>query len=122
MTRRAEAHQHQVTERSLDRQEADTQRAQEIFAAFRRNLRESLAQIRAGRGRAGDDAVRPTTSRLSAAATSGPWRNGSPASTTRNAARSPAIAERYADIRPHVTAAAVVFALTADDAKSGKIG
>jgi hypothetical protein len=32
------------------------------------------------------------------------------------------IEERYADIRPHVTAAAVVFALSAADVKSGKIG
>ena len=32
-----------------------------------------------------------------------------------------AIGARYAGIKPHVTAAAVVFALTPDDAKAGRI-
>ena len=30
-----------------------------------------------------------------------------------------AIADRYADVKPHTTAAAVVFALTPEDAKGG---
>jgi hypothetical protein len=33
-----------------------------------------------------------------------------------------AITARYADIKPHVTAAAVVFALTPQDAANGGIG
>ena len=33
-----------------------------------------------------------------------------------------AIEERYADIRPHVSAAAVVFALTPQDAEAGTVG
>jgi hypothetical protein len=32
------------------------------------------------------------------------------------------IAERYADVRPHVSAAAVVFALNTADVRAGRIG
>ena len=58
----------------------------------------------------------PTTSNASAAATSTRCAAASTNSTTRRPARSTAIAERYADVKPHTTAAAVVFALTPDDA------
>ena len=100
MTRRAEEHQHQVTDRLLDRQEADATRAREIFAAFRRNLTESLAQIREAEA-AQETMLFGDDQQLSAAATSGPWRNGSPASTTEERREIAAIEERYADIRPH---------------------
>ena len=100
--------------RSSDRQEADATRAREIFAAFRRNLPNRWHRLREAEA-AQERCCSATTNRPSAAATSGPWRTGWPASTTRNAARSPAIGERYADIRPHVSAAAVVFALSAAD-------
>jgi superfamily II DNA or RNA helicase len=121
MTRRAEEHQHQVTDRLLDRQEADATRAREIFAAFRRNLTESLAQIREAEAAQetmlfGDDQhaqrrrdIRAMEERLASL-------------TTEERREIAGIEERYADIRPHVTAAAVVFALSAADVKSGKIG
>src|SRR5262249_37925012 len=45
MTRRAETRHHRVSEQLAKRQDADTARAREIFAAFRRNLHDSLEQL-----------------------------------------------------------------------------
>ena len=63
----------------------------------------------------------PTTSRRSAAATSGAMETGWTAWTTRSSARSRRSRERYADVKPHVSAAAVVFALTPQDAAAGTV-
>jgi hypothetical protein len=121
MTRRADDHQQRVSERLAQRHEADASRAREIFAAFRRNLIESLAAIREAEvaqlamlftdeqqaQRRYD--IRVMEERLATLA-------------DEERLELAAIEERYADIRPHVSAAAVVFALSAADVRAGRIG
>jgi superfamily II DNA or RNA helicase len=117
---RAEQHQQRVTGALARRREVDIRRAREIFAAFRRNLAESRDRL--ARELAEQDEylfsddqqaqrrrdLRAMEDRLA----------GLDAEERREVA---AIEERYADVRPHVSAAAVVFALTPDDAASGAV-
>ncbi len=120
MSKRAESHQAAVEERLQIRRSADVTRAREIFGAFRVNLQESkqrlqtiekeeaatlwpsdqLAQVRRD--------IRSMEDRL--------------ASLDDEEAREvTSIEERYTDIRPHVSAAAIVFALTPQDALQGDL-
>ncbi|KXO98771.1 DISARM system SNF2-like helicase DrmD [Tsukamurella pseudospumae] len=105
-----------VLEQLARRQGADIQRAREIFAAFRANLRDSLARLRAeeneARGQLFSD---PDQMRQ--------WRRDIDAMNRRldelddeEAREIAAITDRYVDVKPHTTAAAVVFALTRADA------
>lgn len=105
-----------VIEQLAKRQAADVQRAKEIFAAFRANLRDSLARLKEeeeqGHGQLFTD---PDQQRQ--------WRRDIDAMNRRldelddeEAREIAAITERYADVKPHTTAAAVVFALTRADA------
>jgi len=118
MARRAETRQHAVTDRLGARRAADVTRAREIFAAFRVNLHESRDRLAAEiRGQEEmlftDDQqaqrrrdLRAMEERLD--------------SLDEEERREIAdIADRYAEIRPHVSAAAVVFALTPQDAAAG---
>lgn len=106
-----------VLEQLTKRQDADTQRAHEIFAAFRTNLRDSLAALKAAEDEAqGQLFADPDQQRQ--------WRRDVEAMTRRleelddeEAREIAAITDRYADVKPHTTAAAVVFALTRDDAE-----
>lgn len=107
-----------VMEQLSSRQSADTQRAHDIFAAFRANLSESLKQLRTKDAEAeatlwGDEQQKQ-------------WRRDIEAMERRldelgdeESREVVAIADRYADVKPHTTAAAVVFALTHDDADGG---
>jgi superfamily II DNA or RNA helicase len=100
------------------RRAADVQRARDIFAAFRVNLRESLARLRTQEAEAeamlwADDQAKQ-------------WRRDIEAMQRRldelddeEAREIAAIMQRYADVKPHTTAAAVVFALTPHDAAGG---
>ncbi len=117
MRRRAERKQAQVTDQLQRREAADVQRAQEIFAAFRRNLRDSLVSLQAqeteAQGQLFND---PDQERQ--------WRRDRDAMRRRldeiddeEAREVAAIKDRYADVKPHTTAAAVVFALTGADAE-----
>lgn len=116
MSERAERKQTQVTKQLRDREAADVQRAAEIFAAFRANLRDSLAALRAQEAEAeGQLFTEPDHERQ--------WRRDREAMQRRldelddeEAREIAAIKDRYADVRPHTTAAAVVFALTSADA------
>jgi superfamily II DNA/RNA helicase len=106
-----------VMEQLARRQDADTQRAHEIFAAFRTNLRDSLAALRAAEDEAqGQLFSDPDQQRQ--------WRRDVEAMTRRleelddeEAREIAAITDRYADVKPHTAAAAVVFALTRADAE-----
>jgi Helicase conserved C-terminal domain len=121
MTQRAADHQHRVSEQLQQRHQADAARAREIFAAFRRNLTESLMVIREAEAAQTemlftDDQqvqrrrdIRAMEERLATLADE----------ERRELA---GIEERYADVQPHVSAAAVVFALSAADVEAGKIG
>ncbi len=62
-----------------------------------------------GRGRS--DAAGPTTNRSSAGATSRRWSSRLDELDDEEAREIDAITERYAEVKPHTTAAAVVFAL-----------
>ena len=116
MRTRAERKQVQVTEQLQRREAADVQRAQDIFAAFRSNLRDSLARLRAEEAEAWGQLFTDSDQERQ-------WRRDREAiqrrldelddEETREIA---AIKDRYADVRPHTTAAAVVFALTRNDA------
>lgn len=116
MRARAERKQAQVTEQLQRREAADVQRAREIFAAFRGNLRDSLVRLRAeeteAQGQLFTDADQERQ-----------WRRDREAMQRRldelddeEAREITAIKDRYADVKPHTTAAAVVFALTRNDA------
>ncbi|HYD54295.1 MAG TPA: helicase-related protein, partial [Gemmatimonadaceae bacterium] len=120
MEARAARRQEQVTERLDARKSADVERARQIFAAFRQNLHHSLEQLRRAEEEEAmtllpDDQqaqrrrdIRAMEDRLANLA----------AEEERELA---AIRSRYVDVRPHVTAAAVVFALTPADTATGRI-
>lgn len=115
-SRASRRHEH-VVDQLTKRQEADVQRATDIFAAFRANLRESLAQLRKededAQGQLFSD---PDQQRQ--------WRRDIDSMNRRldelddeEQREIDAIVDRYADVKPHTTAAAVVFALNRADAE-----
>lgn len=116
ISRRAGDRQALVADRLAARQRSDASRAHEIFGAFRRNLEDSIARLRTAEAQAeamlfADDQqaqrrrdLRAMEDRLATLAEE----------ERREVA---AIEQRYADVRPHVSAAAVVFALTPADAR-----
>jgi hypothetical protein len=116
--RRTEARHDRVTDQLARRQEADTARAREIFAAFRRNLDESLEQLTSAEMQAQlslfpDDQQRQRRRDIEA------MRRRLDELGDEERREVAAIGERYRDVKPHTTAAAVVFALTPDDAERG---
>ncbi len=105
-----------VTEQLARRQAADVHRAKEIFAAFRTNLGDSLARLRAEEAEAAEQLFADPDQQRQ-------WRRDIAAMSRRldeiddeEAREIAAINDRYADVKPHTTAAAVVFALTRADA------
>lgn len=120
MRRRAAEHQQEVKDKLAARQEADVTRAREIFAAFRVNLRESLERL----SREEDDVAMMLFSDDQAAQRRKDIRAMEDRLTSLDEEERREIAtirERYADVQPHVAAAAVVFALTPQDAASGVV-
>lgn len=105
-----------VLEQLRKRQEADTQRARDIFAAFRANLRESLKALHNAEEEAAmmllpDDQenqrrrdIANMTRRLEAL-------------DAEEAREIEEITDRYTDVKPHTMAAAIVFAVTPEDAQ-----
>lgn len=116
MRTRAGRRHEQVVGQLGKRQAADVQRAKEIFAAFRANLQDSLARLRAEEDEArGQLFTDPDQQRQ--------WRRDIEAMTRRldelddeEGREVAAITDRYAEVKPHTTAAAVVFALNRADA------
>lgn len=120
MSRRAEARQQATTDRLLERKQADTDRAREIFAAFRTNLSASHQQLlrdelEESQRLFADDQheqrrrdIRSMEERLDTL-------------DEEERREIAAIEDRYADIRPHVAAAAVIFALSEDDATTQEV-
>ena len=116
MTRRADARQRAVMDRLSERRRADVDRAREIFEAFRVNLRESHERL--------EQEERDEATRLFADDQHAQRRRDIRAMEDRLSSLDDeerreiaAIEERYTDVKPHVAAAAVVFALTPDDAQ-----
>jgi superfamily II DNA or RNA helicase len=119
MSRKAQTRQERVTVALQERRESDIKRARQIFAAFRVNLRESHARLAAE--------IQSQEEMLFTDEQQAQRRRDLRAMEDRLAnldaeeqREIAAIGERYADIKPHVSAAAVVFALTPDDAASGR--
>lgn len=105
-----------VLEQLARRQEADVQRARDIFAAFRTNLRDSLARLRRAEDEAAamllpDDQQRQRRRDMEA------MERRLDELDDEEAREIDSIKERYADVKPHTTAAAVVFALNREDAE-----
>lgn len=120
MARKAESRQNQVTEALQKRRDSDIARVREIFRAFRDNLRESRDRL--------SREIRAEEEKLFTDDQQAQRRRDLRAMEDRLAGLDDeeqrevtAIGERYRDIRPHVSAAAVVFALTAAEAETGMV-
>lgn len=118
MQDRAARRQSSAMEQLATRQHADTQRARDIFAAFRANLRDSLAELRSKEAEAeamlwADDQQKQRRRDIEA------MQRRLDALDEEEPREIAAITDRYADVKPHITGAAVVFALTRDDAEKG---
>ncbi|MEH0625046.1 DISARM system SNF2-like helicase DrmD [Streptomyces stelliscabiei] len=120
VARRAESHQERVTEALRDRRESDIARARAIFAAFQVNLEESRQQL--------SREIEMQEKQLFTDDQQAQRRRDLRAMEDRLASlheeeqrEIAAISERYADVKPHVSAAAVVFALTPADAEAGRV-
>lgn len=120
MARRAEARQEVVTAQLEGRRDADISRAHEIFEAFRRNLRESHHRL--------EQEIQSQSELLFADDQQAQRRRDLRSMDERLSSLDEeerrevaAIRERYAEIKPHVSAAAVVFALTPQDAQAGGV-
>ena len=115
MQRRADRRHTLVMEQLEKRQSADEQRAHEIFAAFRTNLRESLKTLQSAEEEAQlmllpDDQQRQRKRDIAA------MHRRLDELDDEESREVAAITDRYTDVKPHTTGAAVVFALTRDDA------
>jgi superfamily II DNA or RNA helicase len=122
MRNRAVKHQESVTADLEKRRNADTDRARQIFANFRRNLQDSLRDRRENQqeleGMLFDlDPRQAEQYRLDIRSMENRLANLAEEEEREIAA----ITERYTDIHPFVSAVAVVFALTEQDAKQGEL-
>jgi superfamily II DNA or RNA helicase len=115
MENKARGHQERVIDTLYKRRDADIARAREIFAAFRVNLTESRDRL--------DREIRSEEEKLFPDEQQRQRQHDLAGMIERMASLDDeerreidAIGARYADIKPHVTAAAVVFALTPEDA------
>ncbi len=108
---------HELVLEQLDgRQATDTKRAHEIFAAFRTNLRDSLDLLQQAEEEAAAMLFPDDQQRQRRRDIQGMERRLDELDD-EEAREIAAITERYADVKPHTTAAAIVFALTREDAE-----
>ena len=114
-TRAARRHE-QVIEQLAKRQAADIQRANEIFAAFRANLRDSLARLKAEQDEAQDQLFADPDQQRQHKRDIDAMSRRLDELDDEQAREIATVTDRYADVKPHTTAAAVVFALTRSDA------
>ena len=120
MTRKAQSLQEKRLDALAGRRQSDIRRAEEIFAAFRVILRESRDRLEREIRTEDellftDDQQRQRRHDLSMMIERLERLDG------EERRELDAIKARYADIRPHVTAAAIVFALTPTDALAGRV-
>ena len=120
MEQKAGARQDKVIDALHKRRDTDIARAREIFAAFRVNLLQSRDRL--------DREIRSEEEKLFPDDQQRQRRRDLASMIDRldslddeEQREIAAIGARYAGIKPHVTAAAVVFALTPQDAKAGRI-
>ncbi len=120
VARRAESHQERVTEALRDRRESDIARAREIFAAFRLNLDESRDRL-AREIQAQEELLFTDDQQAQRRRDLRAMEDRLASLHEEEQREIAAIGERYADVKPHVSAAAVVFALTPADAEAGRV-
>ena len=120
MSERAETRQGRVTRSLQDRREADIGRAREIFAAFRANLIDSQARL-AREIRSQEELLFTDDQQAQRRRDLRAMEDRLASLDEEERREAAVIEERYADIRPHVSAAAVVFALTPSDAVAGTV-
>ena len=120
MEQKARTRLEKVLDALYKRRDADIARAREIFAAFRVNLLQSRDRL--------DRAIRSENEKLFPDDQQRQRRRDLASMIDRldslddeEQREIAAIGARYAGIKPHMTAAAVVFALTPEDAKAGGI-
>jgi hypothetical protein len=116
MDTRAKTHQQRVSEQLAQRERSDIKRAQEIYAGFSRNLTDSLEQL-AGAEMQAEMLLFPDEQQRQRRRDIQAMRNRLDSLAEEEAREVAAIAERYQDVKPHISSAAVVFALTAKDAQ-----
>lgn len=120
MTTRAAARHKRVSDQLTRRQTSDVHRAQEIYAAFAQNLTDTLEQLSTAELEAElllfpDDQQRQRRRDIQA------MRERLESLAEEEEREVTAIRDRYRDVKPHTSAAAVVFALTeADAAQAGQ--
>ncbi|MFE0087631.1 DISARM system SNF2-like helicase DrmD [Streptomyces sp. NPDC058991] len=120
MERKSASRQEKVTEALTQRRDSDIKRAHEIFEAFRLNLRDSRDRLE--RAIRAEEELLFTDDQQKQRRRDLHHMNERLDSLDDEEAREIAsIQERYSDIRPYVSAAAVVFALTPEDAKNGMV-
>ena len=115
MERRAETRQSRVHTLLSQREQTDAQRARDIFAAFRVNLTDSIRRLERDEEEQllmlfADDQREQRRKDLRA------MRDRLESLDEEEQRELSAIADRYTDVKPYVSAAAVVFALTPTDA------
>ncbi|QBI56149.1 DISARM system SNF2-like helicase DrmD [Streptomonospora litoralis] len=116
MERKAQTRQEKVTEALQARRQDDTDRVRDIFAAFRRNLNESHERLER-EIRVEDETLFPDDQQHQRRRDLRAMEDRLANLEREEQRETAAIQERYTDIRPYVSAAAVVFALTPDDAR-----
>ncbi len=115
MEHKARSHQERVLETLYKRRDADIVRAGEIFAAFRVNLQESRDRLNREL-RSEDAKLFPDDQQRQRQHDLAGMIDRLASLDEEERREIDAISARYENIKPHVTAAAVVFALTPDDA------
>ena len=120
MTRKAASRQEKVAEALHARRTADVARAREIFGAFRTNLRESRERL-ATEVRSQQEMLFTDDQQAQRRRDLRGMEDRLACLDEEEQREVAAITERYADVKPHVSAAAVVFALTRQDAEAGTV-
>jgi predicted transcriptional regulator len=118
MHSRADRRHKLVVEQLEKRQAADIQRARDIFAAFRTNLLDALDLLRSKEAEAEAMLWADEQQKQRRRDIESMQRRFDELDDEENREIT-AITDRYADVKPHTTAAAVVFALTPEDARKG---
>jgi len=117
---KAETRQQRVADQLDARQRADVTRARDIFAAFRRNLHDSREHL-AQEIRAEEEALFTDDQQAQRRRDLRAMEDRLASLDDEERREIAAITQRYADVKPHVSAAAVVFALTSEDAEPGGV-
>jgi len=118
MQRRADTRQKRVEDLLAVRRDTDLKRAADIFAAFRRNLTDSIARLHREDEQQLDMLPLADDQRAQRARDLRAMEARLDSLGEEEDRELEAIRERYTDVKPYVSAAALVFALTPADARA----